>query len=204
MTPNKPAPEPRATRFKTTSPPLTRDEIIAAALRYAHAGYLDRLTVRQLADELDVTPMALYRHIRDKDDLLEAVADALLAEAGLPDPDVPWTTCLTDLATSLRDVLRTHPPLVGLFTRQPMLSPMAITRLTAARNAITNAGYTPDDAHQFYAAVHTYTLGYSALEAARQAAARQHTSDPDQALITQFVTDGQFTFGLHALVRGLA
>ena len=45
--------------------------------------------------------MALYRHVRDKDDILEAVTDALLAEAGLPDSHLRWTDYLIELAETL-------------------------------------------------------------------------------------------------------
>ena len=127
-------------RFKTASPPLTRDEIVAAALRHANTDGLDQLTLRKLADELDVTPMALYRHVRDKDDILEAVTDVLLAEAGLPDPHLLWSDYLIELAETLRGVLRGHPSVVGVFTRQPQVGPAALARLAGARDVLTRAG----------------------------------------------------------------
>ena len=157
-------------RFKTASPPLTRGEIVAAALRHANTDGLDQLTLRKLADELDVTPMALYRHVRDKDDILEAVTDVLLAEAGLPDPHLLWSDYLIELAETLRGVLRDHPSVVSVFTRQPQVGPAALARLAGARDVLTRAGYTPDQTIRIYAAVHTYTLGFCALEAARNAA----------------------------------
>jgi TetR/AcrR family transcriptional regulator, tetracycline repressor protein len=180
---------------------LTRGEILDAALRHAREGQLDQLTVRRLAEELDVTPMALYRHIRDKDDILENVADALLADVGLPDPSAPWSEYLVELATSLRQLLHEHPPILTLFTRRPLITPMAIARLNGASGVLTRAGYSPADAHRIYATVHTYTLGFCALERARQRvdAPRTAAGSPERVIV-DFVSEDQFRFGLRALV----
>ncbi len=192
----------RASRFKTDSPPLTRLEILDAAVRHAREGQLDQLTVRRLAAELDVTPMALYRHVRDKDDILESVADALLSDVGLPDPSTPWSEYLTELATSLRQLLQEHPPILTLFTRRPLMTPMAIARLDGASGVLTRAGYSLEDAHRIYAAVHTYTLGFCALERARQRVdAPRTTAGSPERVIADFVTEDQFRFGLRALVN---
>ena len=117
-----------------------------------------------------MTPMALYRHIRDKDDILEAVTDALLAASGLPDPSTSWAECLLELAISLRKMLRAHPPIVTLYTRRPLITPMAVARLDGGSGVLMAAGHTSDEADRIYAAVHTYTLGFCALEGGRHAA----------------------------------
>ena len=211
-TPSAGAPNP--SRFKTASPPLSRGEILEAALRQAEAGGLDQLTVRKLADELDVTPMALYRHVRDKDDILEGVADALLAKRGLPSEDARWDEYLIELASSLRSVLRDHPLLVSVFGRRPQVGPTARLRLAAGCDVLVAAGYAEVEAVRVYAAVHTYTIGFCALEAGRAASGdRPEAGGDDQdgdgedeqlsALIAGFVTEQQFQFGLRSLVRGL-
>lgn len=98
---------------------LNRDDLIATALAVADAEGLDAVTVRRVAQAHDVTPMALYRHFPDKDGLLDAIADRLLADA-VPPPadDRPWHLQIHDLLTNLLAALRPHPnatPLV--FTR---------------------------------------------------------------------------------------
>jgi AcrR family transcriptional regulator len=207
-TPRSGAPKP--SRFKTASPPLTRAEILDAALRLAEAGDLDQLTLRKLADELDVTPMALYRHVRDKDDIIEGVADALLAEQGLPRKSLHWEAYLIELARSLRAVLRDHPVIVTVFTRRPQVGPAARVRLEAARQVLVGAGFREHDALSVYAAVHTYTLGFCALEAGRAASTglppdeiEDDADDDLPRLIAAFVSEQQFEFGLRSLARGL-
>jgi AcrR family transcriptional regulator len=58
---------------------LSRDEIVAAALRYARANGLDKLSMRELSRQMKRPPMSLYAHIENKDDLLVAMLDAVLA-----------------------------------------------------------------------------------------------------------------------------
>ena len=59
---------------------ITRDDIIRAAVEILSAGGYEEMTIRSLAAELGVAPMSLYRHIRDKDDLLDEVVDRLLSQ----------------------------------------------------------------------------------------------------------------------------
>jgi TetR/AcrR family tetracycline transcriptional repressor len=193
----------------TTRPPLQRADIIEAALHHAAHHDLAGISVRDLARQLGVTPMALYRHVRDKDDILEAVADVLLARAGTPQMKRSWKRFLEAMAQSLRAVLTEHPEIAGLITRRPLTGPTARERLTVAVSALQRAGFRRDQAVRAYAAVHTYTVGFCALEAGRRAHAGDGVDaagggvDEAAATIAGFVTDEQFTFGLRALLDGL-
>ncbi len=75
-------------------PGLTREAVVARALEIGTAEGLEAVSLRRLAQELGVTPMALYRHVRDKQDLInamtEAVLDGINTTAGLR-PEMPWT-----------------------------------------------------------------------------------------------------------------
>ena len=63
---------------------LSRERVLQAAIAHADAGGLEALTMRQLAEMLDVAPMALYRHVANKDDLIDAMVDVVFGEIGLP------------------------------------------------------------------------------------------------------------------------
>ena len=58
--------------------PLSRDRVLQAAIAHADAGGLEALTMRKLAEVLGVAPMALYRHVANKDDLIDGMVDARL------------------------------------------------------------------------------------------------------------------------------
>jgi AcrR family transcriptional regulator len=80
------------------------------ALRLADAVGLEALTIRKLATDLGVTPMALYWHFRSKDELLEGIAERLWSEIDVNvDSEAPWPAQLQRLLESLLRVLRAHP-----------------------------------------------------------------------------------------------
>jgi len=89
---------------------LNRATIVAAALARADAEGLEAVTFRRLAADLGVTPMALYRHVANKAELLGAAADLAFAELELPGGLVgSWQEQLRALAHAFRRVLIAHP-----------------------------------------------------------------------------------------------
>src|SRR5262245_24788640 len=104
-------PQPRST--KRSGSQLNREAIIQASLRIAARGSADAFTVRRLGEELGTDPTAVYRHFRDKDELLLSVADRTLGEVldGIP-AGLGWKDRLRELAAgSLRVALKY--PVVG-------------------------------------------------------------------------------------------
>ncbi len=94
---------------------LNRDAVVERALAVADAEGLAAVTIRRLAQDLGVTPMALYWHVTGKEELLAAMGDRLFV--GLP-PDTgaatPWQVQLRDLARALTTALRAHPSVAAL------------------------------------------------------------------------------------------
>ena len=89
---------------------LSKRAVVDRALKLADADGLDTLTIRKLAQDLGVTPMALYWHFRSKDDLLEGMAEQVWSEIEVNvDPSVPWWAQLQGGLESLLQVLRAHP-----------------------------------------------------------------------------------------------
>ena len=83
-------------------PPLTRDQIVAAAIGIADEQGIDALSIRRIATRLGVGATTLYWHVKSKDDLFELMYDSTTAEIELPEPTGDWRADLRDLA------LRTH------------------------------------------------------------------------------------------------
>jgi AcrR family transcriptional regulator len=151
-------------------PTLTRQAITDAALAAAGRGELETLTMRGLAQELGVTAMALYTHVTNKDDILDAVLDAVLARDAEPPPvDVPdWREWTLVAASRLQAVLVAFPPLLDRYRRRPVGVPAALRRMEAALEVYRRAGFGDDECVAAYAIVHTYTIGFAALEIGRQ------------------------------------
>jgi AcrR family transcriptional regulator len=75
-------------------PALTREAVVARALEIGNAEGLEAVSLRRVAQELGVTPMALYRHVRDKQDLVNAMTEAVLEGIDITagfGPDMTWT-----------------------------------------------------------------------------------------------------------------
>ncbi len=91
-------------------PRLSKQAVVERGLALADAEGLEAVTIRRLAAELGVTPMALYWHFRNKDDLLTGLAEAVWAELDVRvDPRDDWLVQLRRLLTSLVQALRRHP-----------------------------------------------------------------------------------------------
>lgn len=188
---------------------LNREVVLDAAhAQVAEAGVAS-LSSRSLAGRLGVTPMALYRHVADMDEVVGAVVDGLLAELGTPDPTDDWRRWLEELALGLRGLLRTHPDVLALFTRRPVTSPAARARVHEAVRVLGAVGFGTEAATDAYAAVHTFTIGFSALDEGRRrtpvpSGPLDAPDDPTSAAIRAFVSEDRFLHGLRALVDGLA
>ncbi|GGO27563.1 TetR family transcriptional regulator [Microbispora bryophytorum] len=135
---------------------LSRLSLVEKAVELADAESLESVTVRRLAQELGVTPMALYWHVKSKDQLLVCVADHLLAEVTAEfDPAAPWNARLRVMVEALIGVMRRHrymPGLVAMVEKQELPS---FSRATdTALDLLSQAGFTLREGY----AVSTYLL----------------------------------------------
>ena len=91
-------------------PRLTKSAVVGRALELADRDGADALTIRRLATELGVTPMALYWHFRSKEELLAGLCEQIWDEIDLDvDQSRPWPDQLRAMLRSLVEVLRAHP-----------------------------------------------------------------------------------------------
>ncbi len=184
---------------------ISRDQIVTAATRIVRAGAYEDMTMRSLALELGVSPMSLYRHVRDKDDILDEVVDHLLARAWRPSAiHVDWEEWITLAADKLRRFLVAQPAAMHVYLRHPVVTPAAISRMNAMMDVLRSALPDDDTARRAYAAIHTYTVGFAALESSRSR--WSNSSDNADELVIQlatYTTREQFINGLRALIRGI-
>jgi AcrR family transcriptional regulator len=186
---------------------ISREDIIRAAVEIVSAGGYEEMTIRSLAAELGVAPMSLYRHIRDKDDLLDEVVDRLLAPAWRPTAaEDDWQAWLIEAAAKLRQFLVTQPAALHVYLSHPVVSPAAIERMNAMLDVLRRTGADEATARRAYGALHTYTLGFAALEASRVGQAPDSSEDANRLAqqLAAYTTTGQFMDGLHYLLQGIS
>jgi AcrR family transcriptional regulator len=184
---------------------LTREQVVRAAERWVRAGRYDQLTIRGLAAELEVSPMALYRHVRDKDDLIDEVVDRMLARRWRPrtsrDDWMAWTK---EAAERLRSFLVSEPAALHVYLQHPVVSPSAITRMEAMLDVLASAGIDTSGTRDAYATIHTYTIGFAAVEASRARAVKQSgDGSAIEQQLKSFTTPQQFIRGLEYLLEGI-
>jgi AcrR family transcriptional regulator len=184
---------------------LSRDDIIDAAVKIVRAGGYEEMTIRGLAAELGVAPMSLYRHIRDKDDLLDEVVDRLLAQAWRPSaPGGDWQEWVVEAAAKLRTFLVSQPAALHVYLRHPVVSPAAVERMGAMMDVLRGTGADEETARRAYGALHTYTIGFAALEASRAGWAPDDGEVSDLAQqLAAYTTTEQFMDGLRYLLGGI-
>ncbi len=123
---------------------LTRPSVIAAALKMLDEVGLDAFSVRRLAVELGVRSPALYWHFRNKQDLLDGMADAIVVAAGMGPPrdGESWSEWLTRRARAYRKSVLAHPDGARIVASARGLSPATIRRFDEELTAMVQRGFT--------------------------------------------------------------
>jgi TetR/AcrR family transcriptional regulator, tetracycline repressor protein len=121
---------------------LTRQRVLAAALRVVDTEGAARLSMRRLAAEAGVEAMSLYNHVAGKQDVLDGLAGLLFERVPLPDPASPWPDRLWEFAHGAHASFTAHPAVVGLLAagQANPRSPGALRRIDALLGALLDAG----------------------------------------------------------------
>lgn len=138
---------------------LSRAAIVAAAQRLVERDGVDALTMRRVADELGASPMALYRHVRGKDELLVALLDELAA--AVPRPHLPPEPRQRVLAASrhLRDGLAQHPWIVDVLAGGDLIAPSILWLMEEIVAGFVAAGLSSARAADGYRVIWQFTVG---------------------------------------------
>ncbi|TDC97117.1 TetR/AcrR family transcriptional regulator, partial [Nonomuraea deserti] len=145
---------------RTGRPPrISRPEIVAAALRVIEEDGTGALTMRRLAREVGSTAMALYHHVRDKEELLLLLLDDYAA--GIPRPDLPDEPHerMVAAAMAMHEALSGCLWAVDLLTADDLMSAGALWYPEQIVDAAVRAGLTTEDAVDAYRIIWRYTAG---------------------------------------------
>ena len=205
--------------------PLTRDEIVDAALAISDVEGLDSLTTSRLAASVGVSQMALYRHFTSKAEIVQAALDRVWTDALTLDevPSDP-VEVVVQASLSVWRAFLAHPSVAGLVGAVPEPSPELEERTSNIALLLQLAGFGPDEVATAYTTLATYTLGAvlligsrfeSMITLGRDAdSAREHVrgtiqdDDPTVGVLAAIVpttaeAEADFEQGLRALLRGL-
>jgi AcrR family transcriptional regulator len=206
---------------------LDRPRVVAAAVRLMDEVGLDGLTMRRLAGELGVTAASLYRHVRDKDELLVLLADEISGQVPMLAAGVPWRQALTDMAFAVRRMLLGHRDAARLLASTPPAGLQRLRHIEAALHLLLDAGFSGRDATWAAYIFNNFVTEFVADEvrlATAAAAAGRTTSEllaearaqlralpaeefPSIVQVADYMAsddpDALFEFGLRLWLRGL-
>ncbi|MEV2241005.1 helix-turn-helix domain-containing protein [Micromonospora sp. NPDC049891] len=140
-------------------PRLSLEAIIDAATRILQEEGLERLSMRRLANELGSAPMALYHHVRDKDELLVRVLESQARNIAWPALPAEPRERLIAASVLLYDLLAERPWIVEVLTSDNLIGPSALWIVEEMLDAAVDYGHSADEAHHVYRTIWYYIVG---------------------------------------------
>ncbi|CAM3970635.1 TetR/AcrR family transcriptional regulator C-terminal domain-containing protein [Nocardia ninae] len=213
---------PKTAAHGTSRAPLSREKVLHTAVRLADEQGLAALSMRKLAQTLGVEAMSLYNHVTNKDDLLDGIADLVVAEMGTPEVGGDWKAAMRARAMSAHEVLLRHPWATGLIGSRLNVGPAMLRYVDATVGCLHSAGFSYQQADRAWNAMDSHIYGFTLQEVNFPLQPDEYASAAAQFLpripadqfpymnaLSQLVIDGKhsgtadFTFGLNLILDGL-
>ena len=153
-----------ATKIEETAPlrePLSRERILGTAVALADQGGVESLTMRKIALELGVVPMALYKHVANKDELLDGMVDVVVGEIDPPVVGTDWKTTIRERVLSARRALLRHPWASQVIESRTDPTPTVIEYMDSMIGIFRAGGFSIDLTHHTMHAMGSRLLGFS-------------------------------------------
>lgn len=188
-------------------PALTREAIVSAATAILDREGPEALSMRTVAAELGCGVMSLYRHVADRDELLDLVLARLVAAIELPPATGHWQDDLAGVARAFRAALVVRPQLTPLLTARAGRNRGSLALLDATLAVLRDAGLDPQQAVLAGSALGNLVAGAALQEAAGAAPVEPdddlaHLTWARPALIAT-TADERFEFGLRLIIEGI-
>jgi AcrR family transcriptional regulator len=196
--------EGRARQSRPQRRSLTHEEIYQAGLRLVDSEGLEALTMRRLAQELDVGTMTLYGYVTTKQQIFEGAGAIVLAKLAVDvKAEGSWQE---QISTAMRDIylaLREHPRAIDLLNAAPSPSSVLDPIRRAMLASLTRAGFGAE-ADDAIGALYSYTVGCAIIEATREQRAARRADDRIGSGLPSRLAKPSFEYGLERLIESLA
>src|ERR1700737_1346052 len=204
--------------------PLSRERVLRAAFDRTDKEGVEALSMRKLAQQLGGGGMSLYRHVRNKGDIVDGMVDLVFAEIGLPATDVDWKTAMRRRAISAREVLARHPWAIGLMESRSTPGPATPRHHDAVLACLRNEGFSIALAAHAYSVLDSYIYGFALQQASLPFQTSEEAVEVADGIRRQFPVDAyphlmeiavkhvlqhgydyanEFVFGLDLILDGL-
>ena len=169
-----------------TRVPLSRERVLHAGLALADASGVEALTMRRLGEELGFEAMSLYRHVANKQDLLDGMLDLVLAEMEAPDPE-GGLPAIRAAALSAHEALGRHPWAAGLLMTPTRVRPGRLEFMDALLGALRAAGFSAETTYHAYHVIDAHIIGFSLWQSTHDFSLPEEMSDDLRATLERMI-----------------
>jgi AcrR family transcriptional regulator len=141
--------------------PLSRDRVLRAAVALADDAGIDSVSMRRLAQELGVVPMALYKHVANKDELLDGMVDVIVGEIDPPAHGADWKDAIRQRILSARRSLLRHRWASQVVETRPHATPVVLDYMDSLIGMFRAGGFSVDLTHHVMHALGTRMWGFT-------------------------------------------
>lgn len=154
----------RERRPVTSDSVLSKQRVVAEAIRLADREGVDGLSMRRLAGELGAGAMSLYHYVASKEELLDAMIDVVFEEIEMPPAEVDWQSAMRRQAVSARQVLARHPWAIALMESRTTPGPANLHHREAFTACLRRAGFSVVMATHANWLLNSYVYGHALQE----------------------------------------
>ena len=142
-------------------PQLTRQRVMTVAIELADRDGIDSISMRKLAQELGVEAMSLYTHVRNKEDLLDGMVDAVIGQIPISADGAGWKASLRQMALAARSVILRHPWAARTIETRSAPGPAALRYINAVLGIFREGGFSIAQAHHGLHILGSRALGFT-------------------------------------------
>ena len=207
----------------TPRPPLTRERVFQAAADLADRDGLSALTMRRLGAELGVEAMSLYKHVTNKEEILDGIVEVVVGEIETPRAGAEWKEAMRRRAISAREVLSRHSWAIGLLEARDSNGPTALRYIDSILGNLRSAGFSIENAVHAFWLLDSFVYGQviqetnlpisSSKEMTKSTGSTLEQDTMDQyphlveigehAMRSDYTVDKEFEFGLDLILEAL-
>jgi AcrR family transcriptional regulator len=141
--------------------PLSRDRVLRAAVARADKAGIESLSMRRLAEELGVVPMALYKHVANKEELLDGMIDVVVGEIDPPVAGAGWKSAVRQRILSARRALLRHPWASQVMESKQNPTPLVLAYMDTMIGLFRAGGFSVNLTHHVMHTIGSRVLGFS-------------------------------------------
>lgn len=170
-------------------PPLTRQRVFQAAVDVADRDGLGALTMRRLGAELGVEAMSLYKHVTNKEEVLDGIIELVVGDIETPRAGADWKEAMRRRAISAREVLGRHSWAIGLLEGRGSKGPMALRYLDAVLGNLRSAGFSMENAVHAFWLLDSFVYGHVIQETSLPIGSPEESTEATASILEQVTMD---------------